>query len=104
MRVGIRLRAWDYLFSSEPAAAAVRMKLKTDGPWLGGFFGAESYAAGYPEEPQDLYLEETFAMNQEDGSFIADDDGNPVRLGTALLIRWSEVEFVEVFAEEEAEQ
>jgi hypothetical protein len=63
-------RAWDYLFSSEPAAA-VRMKLKSDGPWLGGFFGAESYAAGYPEEPQDLYLEETFAMNQDDGSFIA---------------------------------
>src|SRR2546423_323160 len=43
-------RAWDFLFSSRPAAA-VRLKLK-DGGWLGGFFGADSYASGYPEEPQ----------------------------------------------------
>jgi Family of unknown function (DUF6338) len=91
-------RAWDYVFTNEPAAA-VRMKLKDDGPWLGGFFGSESYAAGYPEEPQDLYLERTFAMDQNDGSFISDDDGRPDELGTSLLIRWSEVQFLEFFEE-----
>ncbi len=93
-------RAWDYLFSSSPSAA-VRMKLKA-GPWLGGFFGEESYAAGYPEQPQDIYLERTFAMNQQDGSFVIDADGGPTDVGTALLVRWDEVEFLEVYAEEEA--
>jgi hypothetical protein len=91
-------RAWDYLFSSDPAAA-VRMKLKGDGPWLGGFFGAESYAAGYPEQPQDLYLERTFAMDQGDGSFALDAAGGPVEVGTGLLIRWDEVQFLEIFPE-----
>jgi hypothetical protein len=91
-------RAWDYVFSNAPAAA-VRMKLKDDGPWLGGLFGSESYAAGYPEQPQDLYLERTFAMNQDDGSFVADATGTPEELGTALLIRWDEVEFLEFFEE-----
>jgi hypothetical protein len=73
------------------------MKLKDDGPWLGGFFGEDSYAAGYPEEPQDLYLERTFAMDQADGSFLTDTAGNPQELGSSLLIRWSEVQFLEVF-------
>jgi hypothetical protein len=93
-------RAWDYLFSSDPAAA-IRLKVKDSDVWLGAFFGDESYAAGYPEEPQDLYLERTFAMDQEDGSFIVDAAGNPDDLGTSLLIRWSEVQFLEVFPEEE---
>lgn len=93
-------RAWDYLFSSDPAAA-IRLKLKDSDVWLGGFFGDESYAAGYPEEPQDFYLERTFAMDQKDGSFIVDAAGNPDDLGTSLLIRWSEVQFLEVFPEEE---
>lgn len=78
----------------------MRLKLK-DGAWLGGFFGDGSYAAGYAEEPQDLYLERVFAMNQDDGSFIADADGNPEELGTSLLVRWTEVQLIEVFSEEE---
>jgi hypothetical protein len=94
-------RGWDYLFSSEPAAA-VRMKLKDDGPWLGGFFGESSHAAGYPEEPQDLFLERTFAMNQSDGSFLTDENDAPQELQTSLLVRWSEIQFLEVFPEEEA--
>jgi hypothetical protein len=92
-------RAWDFLFTSSPSAA-VRLKLK-DGGWVGGYFGADSYAAGYPEEPQDLYLEESFAMNQNDGSFVSDEEGIPEALGTSLLIRWEEVQFLELFAEEE---
>lgn len=95
-------RAWDYLFSLRPAAA-MRMRLK-DGRWLGGFYGEDSYAAGYPEEPQDVYIESTYAMNQEDGSFVTDDAGHPIELGSALLIRWDEVRFVEVLSEQEARQ
>jgi hypothetical protein len=89
-------RAWDYLFSSRPGNP-VRMKLKSDGTWLGGFYGRGSYAAGYPEEPQDLYLERTFAMNQDDGSFVRDEQGSPVEYGTGLLVRWDELLFMEVF-------
>lgn len=106
-RVGLLLagrdpapRAWDYVFSSRPAAA-VRMRLKPDGPWLGGFYGDRSYAAGYPEEAQDIYLEQAFAMDQSDGSFVRDADGRPVELGTAVLIRWDEVLFMEFVAEGE---
>ena len=80
------------------------MRLQPDGPWLGGFYGDESYAAGYPEEPQDLYLERTFAMNQEDGSFARSADGVPVELGTALLVRWDEVLFMEVLSNREADR
>lgn len=96
-------RAWDYLFSLRPAAV-VRMRLKDDGRWLGGFYGEDSYAAGYPEEPQDVYLERTYAMNQGDGSFVTDNAGHPVELGSGLLVRWDEVRFMEVLSEEEARQ
>lgn len=94
-------RAWDYLFSLRPAAA-VRMRLKDDGRWIGGFYGEDSYAAGYPEEPQDIYLESTYAMNQGDGSFVTDDAGHPVELGSGLLVRWDEVRFMEMLSEQEA--
>ena len=93
-------RAWDFLFSSTPSAV-LRIKLKDGGAWLGGFFGESSYAAGYPEEPQDLFLEETYAMNQEDGSFVRDGQGRPVKLGSAVLLRWDEVLLVEGFRLEE---
>ena len=67
--------------------------------WLGGFYGLDSYAAGYPEEPQDIYLEETYAMNQDDGLFLHMENGSLERLGSGLLIRWEEVLFLEVFPE-----
>lgn len=89
-------RAWDFLFSPRPAGL-VRMRLKNDEthPWLGGLFGGSSYAAGYPEQPQDLYLEETYQM-ASDGSFV-EEDGDLVPLGSALLIRWEEVDLLEFF-------
>lgn len=95
-------RAWDYLFSSRPAAV-VRMRLKGDSGWIGGFYGIDSYAAGYPEEPQDVYLEETYAMDQGDGTFLLSENGSLEKLGSGLLIRWDEVLFLEVFPEQESE-
>ncbi|MDQ4125134.1 MAG: hypothetical protein M3134_05990 [Actinomycetota bacterium] len=53
-----------------------------------------SYAAGYPEA-QDLLLSETAEMDPETGRFIMD-DGVPRLRGTRLLIRWDEVEFLEL--------
>lgn len=88
-------RAWDHLFAAKPAGT-VRMRLKTDRSWVGGRFGEASYTAGYPEEPQDLLLEESYRL-ADDGSFARDDLGDFVSLESALLIRWDEVEFLEFF-------
>jgi hypothetical protein len=91
-------RAWDHLFAARPAGI-VRASLKAGDAWIGGLFGEASYAAGYPE-PQDLYLETAYVM-REDGSFDRDAAGEPVPLGSGLLVRWDELEFVEFFPTEE---
>jgi hypothetical protein len=40
-------------------------------------------------------------MLQRDGSFVQDEEGDFVELGSGLLIRWDEVHFLEVFPLEE---
>lgn len=88
-------RAWDYLFSPRPSGV-VRIRFKAGG-YIGGRFGKRSYAAGYPEEPQDLYLERTYAM-RDDGAFVeGDDKGGYHEIGSGALIRWDEIEFLEFF-------
>jgi hypothetical protein len=87
-------RAWDDLFTSRPSGT-VRIRLD-DGSWVGGAFGADSYAAGYPEQPQDLLLEDTYLM-KDDGSFAKSEDGNFVEIGSKLLVRWDQMDFLEFF-------
>lgn len=88
-------RAWDHLFSPRPGGV-VRLRLKAGG-YVGGRFGKRSYAAGYPEEPQDLYLERTYAMD-DDGSFTeGGDEGGYDEIGSGVLIRSDEIEFLEFF-------
>ncbi len=87
-------RAWDDLFAGRPSGT-VRARLKGDRSWVGGFFGDDSYAAGYPETPQDLLLEESYKMT-EDGSF-AENDGEFVALGSRLLVRFEEIDVLEFF-------
>jgi hypothetical protein len=87
-------RACDHLFSPRPGGV-VRMRLKRNGECVGGLFGERSYAAGYPEEPQDTHIEETFALDAA-GAFIYE-NGEYARLGSELLIRWEEIEFLEFF-------
>lgn len=90
-------RAWDDLFSARPDGW-IRLRLKS-GVWLGGAIatmpdGRRSYAAGYPEE-QDLYLVEAVEVDPGTGSFVLDKHGNPVSRGSAILIRWNEVEYLD---------
>jgi hypothetical protein len=87
-------RAWDDLFAGHPTGT-VRLRLKSDHSWLGGAFGKNSYAAGYPEEPQDLLLEKTYQM-ADDGSFERDKDSF-VEIGSMLLIRFDEIDFIAFF-------
>lgn len=92
-------RAWDHLFSRAPSGV-VRAQLKRDGSWVGGLYGEHSYASGFPESPEDLYLEQAYLL-QADGSF-ADSDGEFTELGSALLIRADECAVLEFFHTEEA--
>jgi Family of unknown function (DUF6338) len=87
-------RAWDFLFSSRPSGL-VRIRLKHDGSWVGGLFAENSYASGYPEAPQDVYLESTYLM-EEDGTFVRDEDDEPVELGSGILLRYDEMVHLEI--------
>lgn len=82
-------RAWDFLFSPRPAGL-VRARLKNGDGWVGGLFGENSYAAGYPESPQDIYLESTYVV-ETDGSFARDGQGNPMELGSGILVRADDI-------------
>jgi hypothetical protein len=87
-------RGWDHLFTSRPSGT-VRVRLK-DGTWIGGAFGEASYAAGFPDTPQDLLLEESYRL-KDDGSFERDERGDFVELGSRLLVGWEEMSFIEFF-------
>jgi hypothetical protein len=90
-------RAWDYLFGKRPDGW-VLLLLKS-GVWLGGAYaetesGWRSYVSGYPE-PQDIFLVESVEVDPETGEFELDDDGEPLRRGSSILVRWDEVEYLE---------
>jgi hypothetical protein len=87
-------RGWDHLFASRPSGT-VRVRLK-DGKWIGGAFGEGSYAAGFPDKPQDLLLEQSYQL-KDDGSFERDENGEFVPLGSRLLLGWEEMSFIEFF-------
>lgn len=93
-------RAWDYLWHAN-MTAVVRLKLKT-GTWVAGVFGTttaqrRSYASGYPEEG-DLYLSAQVYVDSVTGQYLRDERGRPqlVEGPTGLLVRWSEVEFLDI--------
>jgi hypothetical protein len=88
-------RGWDFVFSPRPAAL-IRGRLRETRVWVGGLFGADSYASGYPEEPQDIYLEAAYRMS-ENGEFEKDANDQPIPVGSGLLVRWSELESIEIF-------
>jgi hypothetical protein len=86
--------AWDALFASDPTGW-VLMKLKS-GTWIGGAYEKEtSYVGGYPE-PADIYLASEAVVNQASGDFVRDDAGEIARLDFGVLVRWHEVEYLEV--------
>jgi hypothetical protein len=96
-------RAWDYLFESR-SAGWVRLRLKS-GTWIGGAYGVRadgvrSYVAGYPDE-QDLFLAEAAHVDEETGEFVLDAEGAPALRGSGILVRWSEVEYLDFFEPEE---
>lgn len=88
--------AWDAVFSTGPKGWVV-MKLKS-GDWIGGRYGGNSHVGGYPE-PSDLFLELELEVDQDTADFVRDASGDPVPVGDrnwGVLIRWEEVEYLEV--------
>jgi Family of unknown function (DUF6338) len=90
-------RAWDHLFSGRPAAW-IRLKLKSNGHWLGGAYAADatgrpSYVAGFPH-PQDLYLAQEAEVDAGTGDFLLDEQGAVKLKGRGLLLRWEEIEYL----------
>lgn len=87
------LQAWEYLFSSEDLTGWIRFRTK-DGLFLGGYYGTGSYVSGYPES-QDIYLDNLAEIDSTTGEFKLDEKGNPKLLGSGLLLRWGDVEYLE---------
>lgn len=86
--------AWDHLFN-ERCHGYIRCRLKSD-RWVGGYYnddqtynlGLASYAAGGGFDDRDLYISYAFNFDQETGVQL-----HPT--GASILIKWSEVEFLE---------
>lgn len=76
----------DYIFRRR-SACFVRARLKS-GPWVGGWYGLRSHAAGYPNAA-DFYLESAWEM-ASDGSFVRRVEG------TGLYLRMDNVDYIEL--------
>lgn len=88
-------RAWDFAFREiEPTYVRV---LTTDGTWLGGWYGLDSFVSSYPE-PREIFIETAHLMNA-DGSFGGEQAGSG-----GLYVRCDDirsVEFVDASADGE---
>lgn len=91
--------AWDALFRTPKLGGYLRLTLKDETVVVGEWANdptttrPDSYASAFPH-PQDLYLRETFELN-DDGSMKLDEDDKPVPRSLALLISWDQVAYAE---------
>lgn len=82
-------RGWEY-FLTKRKCFFILFHMK-GGKLLGGFFGSDSFAATYPQEPE-IYVEKAWRVD-DDGKFVEEVSGS---LG--MVIRqseWERVEFLE---------
>ncbi len=79
-------RAWDYAFREiEPTYVRV---LTTDGTWIGGWFGENSFVSSYPE-PREMFIQTAHLMDA-DGSFGAEQVGT-----NGMYVRCDDIRAVE---------
>jgi hypothetical protein len=53
-------------------------------------------AGGYPE-PADIFVEEECFVDQDTEEFILGENAKPLPMNRGLLVRWSEVEYLEFY-------
>jgi hypothetical protein len=82
-------RAWDFAFGGL-GPCFVRV-LTDDGRWIGGWFGLESFATGWPE-PRELFVQSAYQMSAE-GMFLRLVEGT-----TGIYIRCDDARLVEFVA------
>lgn len=58
-------RSWDFVFQKQPACW-IKIYLKDDGGVIGGYYGSNSFASSSPE-PQDIFLQEAWKINEAGG-------------------------------------
>jgi hypothetical protein len=86
-------RAWDSLFD-EPLDSWVRVTTKS-GVWLGGPLTEGSWVSTYPSDG-DLLLP-VAVVDPDTGEWKKDADGRvEVREGSRILVRWNEIEYLQV--------
>jgi hypothetical protein len=79
-------RAWDDFFSERPATY---LRVRTvDGTTHAGLFASESYAAGFPQQP-DLLLEEAWSIDADSGELVES-------LGYPLYIAPGQIAWMEI--------
>jgi hypothetical protein len=79
--------AWDYI-ARKRGGCFVRVRL-TDGEYVGGWAGADTYVSGYPE-PRDLFIASQWALDPQ-GRFLHKIDGTLgfyVAIGDGVLVEW----------------
>lgn len=86
-------RAWDRLFSQRDLEGYVRLKLLDDRGWKAGLW-YDSYASGYGQEC-DLYIGQEVEIDTHGELVIDETTRAPSLLGRGLLIRWSEVKYLD---------
>ncbi len=86
--------AWDAIFFDPPPYGYVLAKLHSE-EWVGGIWAPGSYAGGYPE-PADLFISLEAVVDQEQGDFVRYPSGEVVTHEYGILLRWAEIEYLEV--------
>ncbi len=91
-------RAWDHLFANQRRTGWIRLKLKS-GAFVGGLYaniGTErSYASGFPFD-QELFLVRAARIDGTTGAFIYDASGRPIVEPFGILVKWGEVEYLDI--------
>jgi hypothetical protein len=93
-------RAWDGLFD-EPLNGWIRVRTKA-GTWVGGALDEDAVASTYPSDGDILFT--VASVDPDTGEFVRADDGEiELQSGSQVLIRWSEIEYLQVNAVKEGQ-
>lgn len=94
-------RAWDALFHEPKEDYVLRARMR-DGRWVGGLYSYKSNAGRFPQERQDLLIEQAYLV--DDGGHFINSSGRQVPRGqeepvghkVRLLLNWDTIDLLRV--------